>query len=916
MKHLRYETLRNFSPLFSFELVLVESIVVIAIFCLVVRLVVGGTQARAAGWTLSGSQSGSHITFNFNPAGNSNFALVVLNTDTNTVAYDSGAIANGVSSISWEGAPANYSAVLLAFGYTEISNRVYFTIPWLLNNPTVNLDSATFTFGTSNGSIGLVAKNQQTGKVYDSGAIPNGQNTYTFGNLDAGTYRAVVIFGLAEISNPVTFTASKKPVVLSATPSCNTDPEPNNVMVHFTWLPSQGNFSSNFIEITYSKDFSQPGTIQTIPISTSASSYDLKGFINGKSYLWRIRGTTSDGRTYLALAQSFGTTVACAPSVPALDIPTPTGVSALPTCVNQGQKFGGELAFNWTTSAGATSYTARLTFDHATNGDYAIKVVPQNFASGTASWNSGNNPNVAWVNNGNLFLDAGVTYYLAVSASGANSIGKYDLVGKSFKIGPVPICGTNSGGSVPTPTGVVGLPNCLNTGQRFGGDIAFNWTVSTGASSYTARLTYDHPTNGDYAIKTSLQNSVSGTGLWNNGNNSRVTWVSNGNLSMGANTTYYLAVSATTNGVSSGYDLLGKSLKIGPVPTCAIATADTDHDGFTDSVETYIGTDPNRACGPGAWPPDVNDDGVVNQTDLDLAAAHFNPSNYAKRYDMNASGTITSTDLGIIAKYQGKKCGTAAFNLNNNFGQVAGASTPSNLRWGTDHCSDRPTGDVVFSWQGQGDYWIDFSWDNFQTWNNKFVKNDTKTSGYGFTKGFYTIFPGRQYQWRLWNGSQHFLPTDPSMSNFYVAACSNGVGAVQAEIRDYVFGVGVNVFEDLPPGNGSHALVSTELAPFLYGLAGCESTWNPYAVNYTENPPDYGLYQYKPGSWVSAVGEAGLPANTDIYSAFSQVTAVISQIRNSDPNDPYNPTTGRLTAMNKWPNCSWIWHQDKYQVNY
>ncbi len=91
---------------------------------------------------------------------------------------------------------------------------------------------------------------------------------------------------------------------------------------------------------------------------------------------------------------------------------------------------------------------------------------------------------------------------------------------------------------------------------------------------------------------------------------------------------------------------------------------DTDKDGFPDTVETYMGTDPTKACSlPGninAWPPDFNNDGVVGFADQLLLAQHYNTkvgdANYNKRFDLDADGKIGFSDLAIFGTYYNKTC--------------------------------------------------------------------------------------------------------------------------------------------------------------------------------------------------------------------------------------------------------------------
>ncbi len=87
---------------------------------------------------------------------------------------------------------------------------------------------------------------------------------------------------------------------------------------------------------------------------------------------------------------------------------------------------------------------------------------------------------------------------------------------------------------------------------------------------------------------------------------------------------------------------------------------DTDHDGFPDAIENYIGTDPTNSCGVNAWPPDIDNDGIVNIIDIArisrLYDTHIGDGRYNKRYDLNADGVIDRTDLDIVGSYFLKKC--------------------------------------------------------------------------------------------------------------------------------------------------------------------------------------------------------------------------------------------------------------------
>ncbi len=90
------------------------------------------------------------------------------------------------------------------------------------------------------------------------------------------------------------------------------------------------------------------------------------------------------------------------------------------------------------------------------------------------------------------------------------------------------------------------------------------------------------------------------------------------------------------------------------LPPWPIATDDPDCDGWSTSDENAIGTNPTLACGTNAWPPDFNDDQVVNILDvLFLAPPVFfsvgpDPP-YQARVDLNPDGVINVLDVNRMA---------------------------------------------------------------------------------------------------------------------------------------------------------------------------------------------------------------------------------------------------------------------------
>ena len=98
----------------------------------------------------------------------------------------------------------------------------------------------------------------------------------------------------------------------------------------------------------------------------------------------------------------------------------------------------------------------------------------------------------------------------------------------------------------------------------------------------------------------------------------------------------------------------------GPAPSVAPSpipdpNADSDGDGFKDSLEVYMGTNPNLACGTNAWPPDINNDRKVDLFN-DIAAIINKNGTNERRYDLNADGNIDVNDTEIVKSYYDKSC--------------------------------------------------------------------------------------------------------------------------------------------------------------------------------------------------------------------------------------------------------------------
>jgi hypothetical protein len=107
------------------------------------------------------------------------------------------------------------------------------------------------------------------------------------------------------------------------------------------------------------------------------------------------------------------------------------------------------------------------------------------------------------------------------------------------------------------------------------------------------------------------------------------------------------------------------------LPSWSVPAGDGDCDGFPDSVsvgsrgrETFMETDAADQCpdnsGDNAWPPDVNNSGATNLTDVVLFGPTFNtaPPNpaYNARFDLNASGGVNLSDVVAIGPFFSKSC--------------------------------------------------------------------------------------------------------------------------------------------------------------------------------------------------------------------------------------------------------------------
>jgi len=87
---------------------------------------------------------------------------------------------------------------------------------------------------------------------------------------------------------------------------------------------------------------------------------------------------------------------------------------------------------------------------------------------------------------------------------------------------------------------------------------------------------------------------------------------------------------------------------------------DSDGDGFTDAVETYIGTDPFDSCPDDptddAWPPDIDKDMRVTIGDVLYFRLKLRPNPYDPRFDLNADSEVNIGDVLMYAPIMGARC--------------------------------------------------------------------------------------------------------------------------------------------------------------------------------------------------------------------------------------------------------------------
>ena len=90
------------------------------------------------------------------------------------------------------------------------------------------------------------------------------------------------------------------------------------------------------------------------------------------------------------------------------------------------------------------------------------------------------------------------------------------------------------------------------------------------------------------------------------------------------------------------------------LPSWPIVADDPDCDGWGTDDEIFIGTNPNLACATNNWPPDVNDNRVINLDDVLFMAppvlfSTVSTAYYDARVDFNTDGVINLDDILVMA---------------------------------------------------------------------------------------------------------------------------------------------------------------------------------------------------------------------------------------------------------------------------
>ena len=105
-------------------------------------------------------------------------------------------------------------------------------------------------------------------------------------------------------------------------------------------------------------------------------------------------------------------------------------------------------------------------------------------------------------------------------------------------------------------------------------------------------------------------------------------------------------------------------------PRWRVPAGDSDCDGFTDDLESYMTTDPHRHCahdtqpnnepGGDGWPLDADDNGLANILDIGNYVFVLNDRSsdpgFSPRFDTDQSGLISTIDIGLYVFQLNRDC--------------------------------------------------------------------------------------------------------------------------------------------------------------------------------------------------------------------------------------------------------------------
>ena len=88
---------------------------------------------------------------------------------------------------------------------------------------------------------------------------------------------------------------------------------------------------------------------------------------------------------------------------------------------------------------------------------------------------------------------------------------------------------------------------------------------------------------------------------------------------------------------------------------------DDDNDGFSDRVESYVGTNPLLKCGSNSWPADINNDSFSDITDVAFLTGNFGVPVPPAPTRQNIApdppdGFVDISDVSKMTNFFGRNC--------------------------------------------------------------------------------------------------------------------------------------------------------------------------------------------------------------------------------------------------------------------